>query len=106
MTGPRSSKGAESTESLFYGTKNLEAGLKVKGTFSKKFSKEVIGSTGPFESITYFMDTDDGSVGFNKLGNLGYLMDRKLKVKEGELIEIEYNGKDDKNYHNFDVTVL
>jgi len=94
-------------DTTFWGSKNLEKGMTFKGTFSKKYEKEAEGPGGKFTSITYFLDiNNEESVGLSKLGNLQYLMDKKLKVQPGEVVEIEYNGKDANGYHNFDVTVL
>lgn len=90
----------------YIGTRNLEEGVLVRGTFTKRHEKEVQGPSGPFTSVTYFFKTDDGSTGINKLGNLGYLMDRKMNIKEGESVAIEYFGKDDKGYHSFNVERL
>jgi len=92
-------------ETTFIGSKNLKEGVLAKGVFKKRFEREANGPTGKFTSVTYFLDTEDGSVGINKLGNLGYLME-KLKVQEGEEIIVEYNGRDGNNYHSFDITVL
>lgn len=90
----------------YIGSKNISEGVLVVGTFTKKFEKEVQGSNGPFRSVTYFFKTDDGSIGLNKLGNLEYLMDRKMNIQEGESVAIEYFGRDDKGYHSFNVQRL
>lgn len=95
-------------EVAYFGTKNLQAGMRFEGKFSGKLERTVEGPNGEFQSITYFLENEDGSkVGINKLGNLQYLMERKLDIKEGTPITILYEGripnKEGKSYHTFDV---
>lgn len=100
------SENLEFPETTFFGSKNIEKGLKISGVYKRRHEKEAKGPGGKFVSVTYFIDTESGPVGINKLGNLGYLMDKRLQVQPGEQVEIEYNGRDENDYHSFDVTVV
>lgn len=104
----RTSKLATDTDTniRYVNSKNLAPGVIARGKFSGKSEREATGPTGKFTSTTFFIEEADGKVGISKLGNLGYLFDRKLEVREGEVVEIEYNGRDKNNYHSFDITVL